>query len=148
MDEQKTENPSWYKDGLSFSCTQCGNCCTGAPGYVWLTMEEVENIQGYVEENNILPGFTKYIRKVGNRYSLTEYKNGDCIFLKRWQNGKTYCAINPVKPSQCNAWPFWETILKNKQIWNDCSRNCPGMNNGRHYPWEEIEQLKEVEGKT
>jgi len=23
----------WYKDGLKFSCSGCGDCCTGAPGY-------------------------------------------------------------------------------------------------------------------
>ena len=25
----------WYRDGLRFQCTQCGNCCTGDPGVVW-----------------------------------------------------------------------------------------------------------------
>ena len=31
----------WYKEGLRFKCTECGKCCTGAPGYVWVNKEEV-----------------------------------------------------------------------------------------------------------
>ena len=31
----------WYHEGLRFECTGCGDCCTGAPGYVWLTEEEI-----------------------------------------------------------------------------------------------------------
>ena len=30
----------WYEDGLRFSCSQCGNCCTGPPGAVWFTDNE------------------------------------------------------------------------------------------------------------
>ncbi|MFM7740581.1 MAG: YkgJ family cysteine cluster protein, partial [Planctomycetota bacterium] len=26
----------WYKDGLRFQCSQCGDCCTGGAGYVWV----------------------------------------------------------------------------------------------------------------
>ena len=31
----------WFEKGLRFECTQCGNCCTGAPGYVWVNREEI-----------------------------------------------------------------------------------------------------------
>jgi len=31
----------WYHAGLQFQCTQCGSCCTGAPGYVWINKEEI-----------------------------------------------------------------------------------------------------------
>src|SRR5262245_18529291 len=24
----------WYQDGLEFTCTRCGKCCTGEPGFV------------------------------------------------------------------------------------------------------------------
>ena len=30
--------PTWYADGLRFTCTQCGNCCTGQPGFVWICL--------------------------------------------------------------------------------------------------------------
>ena len=39
-DTEEKEQP-WYKDGLGFQCTQCGDCCTGAPGYVWINAAEI-----------------------------------------------------------------------------------------------------------
>ena len=35
---------NWYADGLRFECTACGNCCTGTPGYVWLSPAEQTEI--------------------------------------------------------------------------------------------------------
>ena len=29
-------SPPWYQSGLRFTCTQCGHCCTGEPGFVWV----------------------------------------------------------------------------------------------------------------
>ena len=34
----------WYRDGLRFECTRCGACCTGAPGYVWVTPEGMNGL--------------------------------------------------------------------------------------------------------
>ena len=34
----------WYADGLHFECTQCGNCCSGPPGYVWVTKQDIKAI--------------------------------------------------------------------------------------------------------
>ena len=31
----------WYREGLKFACTGCGECCTGAPGYVWVNKSEM-----------------------------------------------------------------------------------------------------------
>ena len=70
----------WYKDGLKFECTQCGDCCTGAPGYVWVNKEEIElmaqTVGMEVEEFE-----ANYVRRVGIRKSLIEYDNGDCVFF-------------------------------------------------------------------
>ncbi|MFG0335929.1 MAG: YkgJ family cysteine cluster protein, partial [Maioricimonas sp. JB049] len=52
--EQPTANSTgdapWYRDGLQFSCTQCGNCCTGSPGYVWVTEEEIAAIAAHLDK--------------------------------------------------------------------------------------------------
>ena len=40
----------WYQDGLRFTCTRCGNCCTGAPGYVWVTPAELEALAAHLGE--------------------------------------------------------------------------------------------------
>jgi len=65
----------WYKDGLRFQCTRCGNCCTGPPGYVWVTPEEIAAIAEHrgesVDEVQAL-----FTRLVGKRRSLKEKPNG------------------------------------------------------------------------
>src|SRR5437762_2532036 len=38
----------WYRDGLRFRCTRCGHCCTGAPGYVWVTPEELQALADFL----------------------------------------------------------------------------------------------------
>ena len=40
-----TVKTKWYQAGLRFGCTQCGNCCSGPPGYVWVNREEIRAIQ-------------------------------------------------------------------------------------------------------
>ncbi|HCK54634.1 MAG TPA: hypothetical protein DIC23_15555, partial [Planctomycetaceae bacterium] len=37
----------WYQDGLCFECTMCGNCCTGAPGVVWVDDEDIRRIASH-----------------------------------------------------------------------------------------------------
>ena len=38
----------WYADGLNFTCTQCGNCCTGGPGFVWISREEIVRLAAHL----------------------------------------------------------------------------------------------------
>ncbi len=43
-----TDSPApWYQDGLAFTCTQCGKCCTGDPGFVWVTDEEIAALAAF-----------------------------------------------------------------------------------------------------
>jgi len=131
----------WYKGGLRFSCIGCGNCCTGEPGYVWVTREEIRRIAAFWgHDDQWLPN--EQLRRVGLRYSLTEKANGDCIFLQSNNNGKRGCSIYPVRPLQCRTWPFWTVNLKSVAAWREAGCNCPGMNNGTEYSFEEIEQIR------
>jgi len=128
----------WYRDGLSFSCTQCGNCCSGDPGYVWATKDEIAKISAFLGRPD---GWLDraHVRRVGLHYSLTEHANGDCVFLKR-ENGKSMCTIYPVRPLQCRTWPFWTENLKTKKAWDDLAESkCPGMNKGTSYDYVQIE---------
>ncbi len=131
----------WYREGLRFECTQCGNCCSGDPGYVWATKEEIRRISEFLGRND---GWLDraHLRRVGLRYSLTEKDDGDCVFLKR-ENGKTTCGIYPVRPLQCRTWPFWDQNLKSRHVWDDIQRTkCPGMNKGRPYTFVQIETIR------
>ncbi len=130
----------WYVAGLSFSCTQCGNCCSGEPGYVWATKEEIAGIAKFLgTADGTLD--KKHLRRVGFRYSLTEKPDGDCIFLKR-ENGKAMCSIYPVRPLQCRTWPFWHVNLKSANAWNSANQNCPGLNRGKKYDFVQIETIR------
>ncbi len=112
----------WYQDGIPFRCTECGQCCTGSPGYVWLTEEEMEAIAAYLKMP--LDRFIqRYVRRIGSRYSLKEdSKTYDCLFLK----GKK-CQIYPVRPTQCRTFPWWPQHLETPQSWKEASQHCEGM---------------------
>ena len=131
----------WYRDGLKFTCTQCGNCCSGDPGYVWATKEEVRRIAEFLGRPDGRLD-KKHLRRVGLHYSLTEKPDGDCIFLTR-ENGKTGCSIYPVRPLQCRTWPFWNENLRSREAWNAVHENkCPGMNSGEHHTFVQIETTR------
>jgi Fe-S-cluster containining protein len=130
----------WYQAGLSFECTQCGNCCSGPPGYVWVTRKDIEAIARFVGlEDGKLDA--RYLRRVGLRHSLTERPGGDCIFLKR-ADGKSMCSIYPVRPLQCRTWPFWTENLSSPDAWNRAHLTCPGMNRGQPYDFVSIEDIR------
>ena len=38
----------FFDDGLRFSCTQCGKCCTGAPGKVHVTGSEAAALAAHL----------------------------------------------------------------------------------------------------
>jgi Fe-S-cluster containining protein len=134
----------WYAAGLRFKCQQCGNCCSGAPGYVWVDRRTIERIAAFLGREEQWLG-KKYLRRVGFRYSLTEKPNGDCVFLVH-QDGRTTCSIHPVRPAQCRAWPFWADNLRSRSKWEAAARDCPGMNQGRLHSLAVIEELRRGKG--
>lgn len=134
----------WYRGGLSFECTGCGDCCSGPQsGFVWVEEAEIDRIADVL-------GFTdrdafekKFIRDIGHRKSLVEYSDGDCIFLDPETRG---CLVYAVRPSQCRTWPFWSNNLESPQAWRRAAKSCPGCNRGRVYRLEEIGLM--VQNKT
>jgi hypothetical protein len=140
MTDKKSNNDNkWYATGLHFECTQCGNCCSGVPGYVWISDDESEAIAEYL---NLSPEDfgAKYLRKVGKRVSLVEQPDYDCVFLQRTEKG-IGCSIYPVRPQQCRTWPFWHWNLQSPDDYIENTRRCPGINRGRAYTLEEIEDI-------
>lgn len=124
----------WYRDGLAFECTRCGACCTGAPGYVWVTPEEIADLAGHL--GLAIEAFSRrYVRQVGGRLSLIERPNGDCIFWERAAG----CTVYPARPAQCRTWPFWPENLETPADWERTVGACPGAGRGRFFSLEEIE---------
>ena len=120
----------WYAEGLRFECTQCGNCCTGAPGYVWFDEAEGRAMAEFVgvDEREFYQRYTK--RKMG-KWTLDEVKvqrnKYDCVFLERDANGRGKCSIYEVRPTQCRTWPFWASNLASPRQWAEAAAGCPGM---------------------
>ena len=137
----------WYSGGLKFTCTQCGNCCTGPAGYVWLSREELVRLAEFLKLS-LQETVDRYCRLVGDRISLRERiaLNGehDCIFLQE-SGGKRICSIYPVRPLQCRTWPFWPGNLSGEEAWNVAAQRCPGMNKGHFHSAQEIEKLRDAE---
>ena len=121
-DQTAIDNP-WYQDGLKFKCTACGDCCTGAPGYVWVNKQEIEALAARLEMDS--EAFErKYVRLVGIRRALLEYTNGDCVFF---DNQTRKCKVYDLRPRQCRTWPFWESNLRTPETWAETCEVCPGM---------------------
>lgn len=154
----------WYAQGLKFTCTQCGNCCTGGPGFVWISDKEVTRLAEFL---GLTPRqvLAKYCRKIGSRWSLKERRSSeglyDCVFLTEQAEStpaprqarprepiplrRRGCSVYPVRPLQCRTWPFWDTNLASRQNWEHSSLRCPGMGHGtRHFTQKQIESLRDA----
>ena len=154
---EDVEKP-WYAEGLKFKCTQCGNCCTGGPGYVWISDVEVDRLAEFlhVSRQEVIKW---YCRRIGNQYSLKEKRNSqgnyDCVFLQEEQlppsggesvkHTRRTCAIYTVRPLQCRTWPFWEGNLATAGNWRRAGERCPGMDRGKQYSREQIEDLRDAQ---
>lgn len=127
----------WYKKGLRFQCQQCGHCCRGKPGVVWVNKEEIIRISNYLKIpiNKFGKG---YLRRIDTRYSLIELSNSDCIM---YDDG---CKIYPVRPYQCYSFPFWLDNVETRVAWESLKDFCPGIDKGRLYSFEKIMEIIRV----
>ena len=161
-----TSDQPWYAGGLKFTCSQCGNCCTGGPGYVWISKQEIVRLANHLK---LTPEETveRYCRKIGGKFSLKEKRGPggayDCIFLEEVEVApgargrelakgeqvpmkRRTCSIYSVRPLQCRTWPFWRENLTTRKAWDHAARRCHGINHGqRHFTGEQIEAIRDAD---
>ena len=136
----------WYAEGLAFDCTRCGNCCSGAPGHVWVTAHEIRRIAAHCGVR-VAEFCRKHVRRIGFGHSLLELPGGDCEFLERLSGGTTACRLHSVRPTQCRTWPFWKSNLESCESWTRTGADCPGINRGAHLPFPMIQALLTENGR-
>lgn len=129
----------FYEKGLQFECTGCRYCCSTEPGYVFLSKSDALRL---AEGTGLsLDEFIEvYCRKIDmgafKLVSLKEKENFDCIFLT--EKG---CSVYEVRPEQCRTYPFWATIMEDRESWNQEAKSCPGIGKGAVHTREEIDGL-------
>lgn len=103
---------AWFKDGLSFTCSMCGNCCSGSSGSVRFSESEANTISTKLGVD-VDTFYAKYTRKVGKGSNAhielkeTRYvdRTYDCIFLDRKTiPGKKICSLYEAR--------YWDTTHK------------------------------------
>jgi uncharacterized protein len=117
----------WFHAGLKFACAGCGDCCTGAPGYVWVNKAEIEALAAAIGIE-VAEFERRYVRKVGIRKTLIEWSNGDCVFF---HGESRTCQVYDARPRQCRTWPFWPSNLASPDAWADTAERCRGCNRGQ-----------------
>jgi Fe-S-cluster containining protein len=138
------EEDLWYRGGLAFECTGCGNCCSGpSQGYVWVNEEEIAGMAARLGIDDLDVFERKFVRQIGARRSLVEYGDGDCIFLDPQSR---QCIVYEDRPTQCRTWPFWSSNVSSPKAWARAAKDCPGCNRGRLYSLGEIQRVLNNDG--
>lgn len=140
-------DPETGATGLRFSCTMCGNCCTGPEGYVLITEAETAALAARlgIDVGDFLTRFTK-MTELGRSLNekLSSYGH-DCVFLDREKiPGKAVCGVYEDRPTQCRTWPFWTSIIQSRAHWERAKRTCPGIDRGTSYTVQQIRVLRDT----
>jgi len=140
-------DPLSGESGLRFSCTMCGNCCSGPEGYVLIDDDEADALAKRL--NLPLHEFLeRFARVTSLGVSLTEKLSPfgrDCVFLDRDTiPGKAVCGVYEDRPKQCRTWPFWSSVIKSRSTWDRTKRTCPGLGKGTHYSVQQIRILRDT----
>jgi Fe-S-cluster containining protein len=120
--ETEVEEKPWFQEGLKFKCTGCGKCCTGAPGYVYLSNTDIKNLSEHFKMSS--EDFCKkYTRLVDGIHALLDRApTYDCIFL---ENSK--CSVYESRPVQCRTFPWWVGNLRTPADWEEAATHCEGI---------------------
>jgi uncharacterized protein len=125
------QRPYFFDAGIRFQCQQCGGCCTGAPGTIYVTRVEIVALAAHRQLT--VEDFTRhYLYPFKDSFSIGEHADGRCLFF---DNG---CTIYPIRPGQCRTFPFWFSNLRSESRWRELEKKCPGIGRGRRYRRDEI----------
>lgn len=126
----------FYKDGLRFSCKHCSRCCGTSPGFVYLSKRDLQYLCDFfkLSVKEFVERYCRWADYYGGKtvLALCEQENYNCIL---WNNG---CTAYKARPVQCSTYPFWTWMIEDEKTWNECAKDCPGINNGNLHSAAEI----------
>jgi uncharacterized protein len=121
----------FFDPGLRFACQRCGQCCTGAPGTIFVGPDEIGPMADRLGMA-VEPFIATYLYPFKSSYSIAEDPQGNCLFFDQG------CTLYTVRPLQCRTFPFWLSLLRSKKRWLEMQHQCPGIGQGRLYSRQEI----------
>ena len=125
----------FFDQGIRFKCRRCGICCTGAPGTIYVSAEEIRIIANHLGLSKAQL-HVRYLYPFKDSFSIREDEQGNCLFFEGISNHG--CAIYPVRPLQCRSFPFWFSNMRSERRWQEIASQCPGIGEGRVYGRDEI----------
>jgi uncharacterized protein len=121
----------FFDSGIRFECRHCGTCCTGDPGIIRISLQEIEFLSNFLKLS--IPDLTRiYLRPLASGFSIAEESDGRCRFYDQG------CRIYPARPLQCRSYPFWFSQMRSMLEWKKTLFQCPGIGNGPLYSRERI----------
>ena len=135
----------WYRDGLRFTCTQCGDCCRSHGEYQWvfLSAEDIARLAKHLELTNAA-FLREYCDKDEDGLGHTlKWPDQACTFL-----AEKGCTVYEARPQQCRTWPFWPENLTKNTWEKEIVPDCPGAGEGRLYSIGEIRKISRDEAET
>ena len=132
----------FYSRGLRFSCTRCSDCCRHESGFVFMSMKDVSMLASALkmESREFVRAYCRWIPSVNGteELSLKEKSDLDCIF---WAKTPVEgCSVYAARPLQCRSFPFWPSVVHDKDSWEYVAWDCPGMGKGSLHSGESIEK--------
>jgi uncharacterized protein len=111
-------------ESFRFACVPgCSECCRQV-GFVYLTEDNLRRAAAFLRMS--AAAFErKYVYRTRHLLRLRKPRGSQCHFLR--ERG---CAIHPVKPTQCAAFPFWPELVGSRSAWKQAAAYCPGIGSG------------------
>lgn len=133
----------FYENGLCFTCKRCSDCCRLSPGVVYLSREDLTKLchEFNLNAEEFVARYCRWVMYYDGNYvlSLQETREYDCIL---WT--EKGCRAYEGRPVQCSTYPFWSWMLSDRKEWDACAKDCPGINKGRLWSFEEIEEQRKL----
>ncbi|HEY1207133.1 MAG: YkgJ family cysteine cluster protein [Bryobacteraceae bacterium] len=118
-----------------FACVPACTSCCRQKGFVYLSEENLRRAAAFLRLSSA--AFErKYVYRTKNLLRLRKPRGSQCHFLR--ERG---CAIHPVKPAQCVAFPFWPELVGCRTAWDQAAAYCPGIGCGPPVPVETAHRI-------